>query len=350
MIKKSIKKFFTLDLGQKEEKKCGCSGESCDSTPSKPKDGFDQVFDVNMSRRSAFRKLTAGLLIGAGAANASCSVASDDTHKEKSEIEWEEYFKGNYKLMSEGEKDKTVDRLVRSYELRTGKKIDISSEDASPDVLFGYAFNISKCQGYMDCVNACVEENNQDRNSEMQYIRIHEMKDGQGLNFGEADDTYYHEVPAAGHFYMGTQCYHCDNPPCIEVCPVEATWKEKDGLVVIDYDWCIGCRYCMAACPYDGRRFNWSTPEVPEEEVNKNQHYLGNRLRKKGVMEKCTFCIQRSRKGQNPACVDACPTGARVFGNLLDPESEIRWVLANKKVFRLKEDLGTEPKFWYYMD
>ena len=350
MINKSIKKFFTLDLGQKNEKKCGCSGQSCDSTPSKPKDGYDQVFDVNMNRRQAFRKLTAGLLIGAGAANASCSVAADDNHKEKSEIEWEEYFKGNYKLMSEDEKDNTVDRLVRSYELRTGKKIDISSKDANPDVLFGYAFNISKCQGYMDCVNACVEENNQDRNSEMQYIRIHEMNDGQGLNFTEADDTYYHEVPAAGHFYMGTQCYHCDNPPCIEVCPVEATWKEKDGLVVIDYDWCIGCRYCMAACPYDGRRFNWTTPEVPEEEVNKNQHYLGNRLRKKGVMEKCTFCIQRSRNGQNPACVDACPTGARIFGNLLDPESEIRWVLANKKVFRLKEDLGTEPKFWYYMD
>ncbi|MCL4128678.1 UNVERIFIED_CONTAM: hypothetical protein GTU68_057612 [Idotea baltica] len=126
---------------------------------------------------------------------------------------------------------------------------------------------------------------------------------------------------------MGTQCFHCDNPPCVEVCPVAATWREDDGLVVIDYDWCVGCRYCMAACPYDG-----------------------NRMRKKGVMEKCTFCVQRSRAGQNPACVDACPTGARIFGNLLDPESTIRWVLENKKVFRLKEDLGTEPKFWYFMD
>ena len=247
--------------------------------------------------------------------------------------------------MSDEERNKTVDRLVRSYELKNGGKINLSSKDAEPDVLFGYAFNISKCQGYMDCVNACVEENNQDRDSQMQYIRIHEMNDGKGLNFGEADDSYYHEVPAAGHFYMGTQCYHCDNPPCIEVCPVEATWKEKDGLVVIDYDWCIGCRYCMAACPYDGRRFNWDTPVVPEQEVNKDQHYLGNRLRKKGVMEKCTFCIQRTRNGKNPACVEACPTGARIFGNLLDPDSEIRWVLENKKVFRLKEDLGTEPKF-----
>ncbi|MDO6758839.1 4Fe-4S dicluster domain-containing protein [Tamlana sp. 2_MG-2023] len=314
------------------------------------KDGFDQVFDVKMDRRTAFKKLTASLLIGAGAVSTSCSVIGGDESKEKAQIDWEEQFKGNYKLMSDDEKGATVDRLMRSYELRTGKNLSMSSQNAEEDVLFGYAFNISKCQGYMDCVNACVEENNQDRNSEMQYIRIHEMKDGQGFNFNEADDNYYHEVPAEGHFYMGTQCFHCDNPPCVEVCPVQATWREDDGLVVVDYDWCVGCRYCMAACPYDGRRFNWSKPEVPEKEINHNQHYLGNRMRKKGVMEKCTFCVQRSRAGKNPACVEACPTGARIFGNLLDPKSTIRWVLENKKVFRLKEDLGTEPKFWYFMD
>ena len=243
-----------------------------------------------------------------------------------------------------------MNRLVRSHELKTGDTLSMSSKTAEENVLFGYAFNISKCKGYMDCVSACVEENNQDRASQMEYIRIHEMKDGKGFNFSEADDNYYHEVPAEGHFYMGTQCFHCDNPPCVEVCPVQATWKEPDGIVVVDYDWCVGCRYCMAACPYDGRRFNWKKPEVPKEEINKNQHYLGNRLRKKGVMEKCTFCIQRSRMGKNPACVEACPTGARIFGNLLDPKSTIRWVLENKKVFRLKEDLGTEPKFWYFMD
>jgi len=350
-MNKEIKKWFSLNLGNKKQSNSGCSESKCDKHPLENKeDGISQVFDVNMNRRQAFKKITAGLMIGAGAVNSSCSVVSGEENKEKSQIEWEEYFKGNYKLMSDEEKDKTVSRLVRSYELRNGKKLNISSKGPEEDVLFGYAFNISKCQGYMDCVNACVEENNQDRASQMQYIRIHEMNDGKGLNFGEADDTFYHEVPAAGHFYLGTQCFHCDNPPCVEVCPVQATWKEKDGIVVIDYDWCIGCRYCMAACPYDGRRFNWSTPQIPEQEVNKNQHYLGNRLRKKGVMEKCTFCIQRSREGNNPACVDACPTGSRIFGNLLDPKSEIRWVLANKKVFRLKEDLGTEPKFWYFMD
>lgn len=372
------KKWYSLDLGLNKTKKssgtCGCGNAegSCSSTPKKEeelspdefyeaainasigeerhKDGFDQVFDVKMDRRSAFRKLTASLLIGAGAVSTSCSVTTGDKSKEKAQIDWEEQFKGNYKLMTDEEKQGTIERLMRSYELRTDKNISMTAENAAEDVLFGYAFNISKCQGYMNCVSACVEENNQDRNSEMQYIRIHEMKDGEGFKFDKADDNYYHEVPAEGHFYMGTQCFHCDNPPCVEVCPVQATWKEEDGLVVIDYDWCVGCRYCMAACPYDGRRFNWSKPEVPENEVNKNQHYLGNRMRKKGVMEKCTFCVQRTRKGKNPACVEACPTGARIFGNLLDPKSTIRWVIENKKVFRLKEDLGTEPKFWYFMD
>lgn len=327
---------------EKSDHKCHSDSCSCG-------DGYDQKLNKPTNRRNMLKSLTAGLLAGAGMVNSSCSLTASDDKKDKKQLEWEEFFKGNYRLMSEDEKADTVNRLEKLYEINNGKKINVSAKGAEKDVLYGYAFNISKCRGYMDCVNACIEENNQDRKSQMQYIRIHEMENGK-MNFEEADDNYYHEVPAEGHFYMGTQCFHCENPPCVSVCPVEATWKEKDGIVVIDYDWCIGCRYCMAACPYDGRRFNWATPEVPEEEVNKNQHYLGNRLRKKGVMEKCTFCIQRSRNGKNPACVEACPTGARIFGNLLDPNSEIRWILANKKVFRLKEDLGTEPKFWYFMD
>ncbi|MFY0686014.1 MAG: 4Fe-4S dicluster domain-containing protein [Cyclobacteriaceae bacterium] len=337
-------------MNDQEKQACGgnctCEGSSAQHTGEQ---SFVQAAMDKTSRRGALRKLTAGLLTGVGMGTTACSVVGDDDTKEANALKWDEFFKTNYRLMTDEEKKQTVSRLEKLYEKNTGNTINISTQEPRENVLYGYAFNISKCQGYMDCVNACVEENNQDRNSQMQYIRIHEHANGQ-MNWELADDNYYHEVPAAGHFYMGTQCFHCENPPCVDVCPVQATWKEKDGIVVIDYDWCIGCRYCMAACPYDGRRFNWSTPEVPEEEVNKTQHYLGNRLRKKGVMEKCTFCIQRSREGKNPACVEACPTGARVFGNLLDPESEIRWILDNKKVFRLKEDLGTEPKFWYYMD
>ena len=299
-----------------------------------------------MDRRAAVGRVASALAAGLGLYASACTPFGD---REQARMEWEEYFKGNFRLMTDQEKEDTVRRLERLYEKRTGDRIDVSAQGARKGVLYGYAFNISKCKGYMDCVQACIRENNQDRTSGMQYIQIHEMEHG-SLSFEGAEHDFYHEVPAAGHFYVGTQCFQCENPPCVDVCPTKATWKEEDGIVVVDYDWCIGCRYCMAACPYHARRFNWQDPVVPQDAVNRDQHYLGNRLRKKGVVEKCTFCIQRTRQGQNPACVEACPTGARVFGNLLDPDSDIRWVLAHKKVFRLKEDLGTEPKFWYYMD
>jgi molybdopterin-containing oxidoreductase family iron-sulfur binding subunit len=136
----------------------------------------------------------------------------------------------------------------------------------------------------------------------------------------------------------------------VKVCPVDATWQESDGITVIDYDWCIGCRYCEAACPYFARRFNFATPSLPKEQLNPNMAYLGNRPRHKGVMEKCHFCIQRTREGRYPACLEVCPTGARKFGNILDPASEVSYILKNKRVFVLKEEVGTLPRFFYYFD
>ncbi|MDZ7639439.1 MAG: 4Fe-4S dicluster domain-containing protein [Bryobacterales bacterium] len=313
------------------------------------KSGLGQLLNRPVDRRTATAMVGTALAAGVGLLNAAFSPFGAPEDREKAGLAWDDFFQGNFQLMSEDEKGETVHRLERLYELETGKSIRVSAQGPRERVLYGYAFNVTRCKGYMDCVRACIQENNQDRASGMAYIRIHEHENGQ-MSFENSSDTFYHEVPAAGHFYMGTQCYHCQNPPCTKVCPTQATWMEPDGIVVVDYNWCIGCRYCIAACPYDARRFNWSDPTVPEEELNPNQHYLGNRLRKKGVVEKCTFCIQRTRDGKNPACAEACPTGARIFGNLLDPESEIRWVLKNKKVFRLKEDLGTEPKFWYFMD
>lgn len=306
------------------------------------------MLDKNVNRRGALRMLLGGASATTAAVSA-CAPFGDEDEQESAILRWEEYFKKNFRLMTDQEKSDTISRLERLAQLNHGVSVQIESSDAKPGVLYGYAFNISKCQGYRDCVTACVEENNQDRASNMQYIRIFEVENGH-LSPLEGHADFQHEVPASGHFYFGTQCFQCENPPCVDVCPVGATWKEPDGITVIDYDWCIGCRYCEAACPYWARRFNWSEPEVPAEDLNPKQHYLGNRMRKKGVMEKCTFCLQRSREGLNPACVEACPTGARVFGNLLDPDSEIRWVIENKKVFRFKEELGTEPKFWYFMD
>jgi molybdopterin-containing oxidoreductase family iron-sulfur binding subunit len=259
-------------------------------------------------------------------------------------------FQTHYRRMSPEEVEATIARLQRKTKRKYGKNISIDTTPPLPNVLFGYALNISKCKGYRKCVDACVEENNQGRDTQIQYIRVLEMERG-SMNLEESNHYYDPEtVPQKGKFYMPVQCMQCENPPCVRACPVKATWKETDGVVVIDYDWCIGCRYCMTACPYWARHFNWNEPELPPEELNPVTHYLGNRPRSKGVMEKCMFCVQRTRKGQQPACMEACPTGARIFGNLLDPESEIRYILENKTVFRLKEDLGTEPKFWYFTD
>ena len=320
---------------------CGCSAAQS-SEPA-------TVFDKKVTRRQALGLLAGGAAASHAASRSVLGAAAGSNRDEAVLLKWQEYFKGNFRIMSDEEKAATIRRLERLVHIDRGVDVKVKGTVAQPEVLYGYAFNISKCRGYRNCVDACVKENNQDRRSGMQYIRIFEMEHGR-LDLGEGNAEYVHPVPAEGHFYVGTQCFQCANPPCVDVCPVGATWQEPDGITVIDYDWCIGCRYCEAACPYWARRFNWSAPEIPAAEINRNQHYLGNRLRKKGVVEKCTFCIQRSREGRLPACAEACPTGARVFGNLLDPTSEIRYVLENKKVFRLKEDLGTEPKFWYFMD
>jgi Fe-S-cluster-containing dehydrogenase component len=195
-----------------------------------------------------------------------------------------------------------------------------------------------------------LKENNQLIYKYMQYNKVIEMDSG-SLDLDKGD-MYYEgkEVPKPGKFYLPVQCHQCDNPPCVKACPVEATWKEKDGIVVIDSDWCIGCRYCMAACPYEARRFNFTTPEIPVEQINTHQGYLSNRIRPKGVVEKCNFCLHRTREGKNPACLEACPTGARKFGNILDPESDVAVILKTKRVFILKEEQNTIPSFFYYFD
>jgi Fe-S-cluster-containing dehydrogenase component len=151
---------------------------------------------------------------------------------------------------------------------------------------------------------------------------------------------------------------HCDHAPCVSVCPVKATYKRADGIVMMDYDRCIGCRYCQVACPYGARAFNWEkfdgdNPAVPEwgkPEVER---------RPRGVVEKCSFCYHRIERGlalgwqpgvapeATPACVVACPVGARVFGDMNDPEANVTKMLATNPYFRLREDMGTDPRVYY---
>ncbi len=297
----------------------------------------------DLTRRTVLK--AAGATLGASAFAA--AIAPLTQWKPAESID--EFLSKHYKELSPDELAAMCRRFEDEAKRNQGLDIHVAAAQPLPGVQFGYALNLSICVGCRRCAEACHQENNHDRPSHNSYIRVFELENG-SIDLANGDATYDHPVPATGKYYMPVQCHHCDNAPCTKVCPVEATWKEQDGIVVVDYNWCIGCRYCEAACPYHARRFNWKKPEIPPEQVNPDQGLLSNRVRPQGVMEKCTFCLHRTREGRLPACLEACPTGARVFGDLADPDSDIRWVLANKRVFILKEELGTKPRFFYFFD
>lgn len=292
-------------------------------------DGMD-----GLSRRCFMRGV--GAAVGLGLAH--CSGA-----------EVEDYVRQHYHRLTDEDKQHIFARIEAQAADRFGVDIQISDPQPIPDVEWAYALNLSYCIGCRRCEYACVRENNTSRDPQIHYIRILRMEKG-SLDVEESDVFYEGEVPDPEHFYMPVQCHQCSNPPCVRACPIGATWSEPDGIVVVDYEWCIGCRYCQAACPYWARRFNFAEPTIRPSEINPNQGYLSNRIRPVGVVEKCTYCLHRVRNGQYPACVEVCPTGSRKFGNIRDPESEVRHVIENKRVYIFKEELGTIPRFYYFFD
>lgn len=299
-----------------------------------------------MNRRSFLR--TSGVL----AAGVAALAASLSPLRELSDYtSVEQFMQKHYKELTPAEMQKVLARIANEVEKQYHIRPHVKDYKPMDGVEFVYCLNLTRCIGCRKCVHACVAENNQSRDPEIQYIRVLKMPDG-SFDMERGEHNYAPaQVPEKGFFYMPVQCQQCRNAPCVKVCPTRATWTEPDGITVIDYDWCIGCRYCEAACPYFARRFNWTKPKIPADRINPNMSYLGNRPRKQGVMEKCHFCIQRTRAGRYPACLEVCPAGARKFGNVLDPNSEVRYILDNKRVFiQLKEDLGTSPRFYYYFD
>ncbi len=197
----------------------------------------------------------------------------------------------------------------------------------------------SKCTGCGYCVMACRAHN--DISPDITWNPV--------LEAGQTNDK---------KIYLPRPCMQCAKAPCVDVCPVKASYYRPDGIVMMDYDRCIGCRYCEVACPYGARSFNWkqftgpnpAVPEWGESEVVR---------RPRGVVEKCSFCYQRIDRGlalgltpgldkdATPACVNICPTGARVFGDINDPASTISQMLKTHASYRLREDLGTAPRVYY---
>ena len=217
----------------------------------------------------------------------------------------------------------------------------VSYAKAAGDEKWAMVIDANACIGCRRCVWACVGENNIGRDSGFTYIKILEMEPGSiDIEHAKLD---YGEGGKPDKWYLPVQCMQCAKPTCVYGCPVKATWKEPDGIVVMDHSKCIACRNCMITCPYGARHFNWVHPHVPEAEVNPDLPYE----EKSGTVEKCHFCIHRTRNGMTTKCTEACPVGARVFGDLNDPESAVSKILRTRRVFRLKEELGNDPMIWY---
>ena len=230
-------------------------------------------------------------------------------------------------------------------------------------VRYGMVIDLSRCIGCRSCAVVCKMVNAQPPGTWWQRVET---------VGSEEHMVPVGEYPNLSEVFLPVPCMHCENAPCVKVCPVGATWTREDGLVLVDFERCIGCRYCITACPYGVRQFNWQDPDENfkqgfevagfEENEYKDKGYRygypvnhrteDGRLvytpkRPKGVVEKCTFCVQFIDKGLAPACVRGCPGNARVFGDLDDPDSEISKVLKDRNVFRLQEELGTKPKVFY---
>ncbi|AFL99384.1 MULTISPECIES: 4Fe-4S dicluster domain-containing protein [Desulfitobacterium] len=217
----------------------------------------------------------------------------------------------------------------------------------------GMVIDSDKCIGCRTCTVACKSHNAQPPGTWWNRV----------FTLGSS----YHQsaVGEEGNLQMNflpVSCQMCDNAPCEKVCPVGATYTDERGVVLVDFERCIGCRYCIAACPYNVRQFNWEDPKEAKERAGYKEDYeygypvdvrdKDRRLvytpnRPVGVVEKCTFCFQYTSQGEEPACVQSCPSRARIYGDLDDPDSEVSRLIRERQAFRLREDLGTQPKVYY---
>ena len=199
----------------------------------------------------------------------------------------------------------------------------------------GIAINLERCVGCNTCANACKMQNNVPMG--MLWNRIL-TKDCDVI------DGAVGEYPALARTYLPVQCQHCANAPCQKACPTGATYKDEKGRVEVDYDKCIGCRMCMAACPYNARVFNWDDP-VREPGFDYGDARVP--VRAKGVVEKCTLCKERTDGDEVPLCVRVCPARARIFGDLDDPDSEISRAALRSGAHHLLEEKGSRPQIFY---
>jgi molybdopterin-containing oxidoreductase family iron-sulfur binding subunit len=199
----------------------------------------------------------------------------------------------------------------------------------------GMVIDLARCVGCQTCAIVCKLEN--DVPLGLAWNRVFTVG-------GPSMDTPKGQYPDLALDHITIACQHCENPVCVKVCPTGASYQREDGIVLVNYDACIGCRYCLASCPYSARTFNYRKPQqIPDFPIG-NPDVVPREM---GVVEKCTFCVTRVDKGLDPACVASCPARARFFGDLNDPNSQVSRLITERNGYQLLPEAGTNPKVYF---
>lgn len=278
----------------------------------------------NASRRNFLRK---GLLTGAASATAIALAAfQNDSVQESGE---------KVKLLSPDGQIVEIDKAF----IKPAPEVHISPDEARigiPGKKFVMVIDLARCKNLRKCHDSC--EKMHHLSPEKEWLKVLKLQNDE----------------LTTPYWQPTMCFHCDHPPCVKVCPVDATYKRTDGIVLIDTDRCIGCRFCMVACPYSARSFDWSEPDIPLEISALPYSPESSCPPRIGTVSKCDFCPDMVRKGEMPHCVSACPNGVIYYGDenedtVSNGDETVRLseLLRDRSGYRFMEDLGTKPRVYY---
>lgn len=281
---------------------------------------------INDTGRRSFLKTAAA----AAAATVACSSISCSCTPQKAEPG------KKVRLLSPEGEIVEIDSAYLNHQETMAIVSKLEAREGIAGKKFVMVVDLARCKNARKCISACQKWHY--RPEETEWLTVKLLKDSD----------------KAAPYWFPKQCFHCDNPPCVKVCPVDATFKRQDGIVLIDNDRCIGCKFCMAACPYSTRVFNWNEPEQPLDITRMAANPETNLPAKVGTVEKCDFCPDRAREGLLPPCVEACPNGVFYFGDenedtVTNGDETISFtqLIKERSGYRFLEELGTQPRVYY---
>ena len=283
----------------------------------------------NTSRKEFLAALAASGMVLAG-----CSTKKNPFH-----VAGEDIPQATGEMVKLLSVDGEVIEVDRSFLKPVPELPAVSNDEARKGIAgkkFVMVIDLSRCKNLKKCEASCNHMHH--LHSGLSWLKVYPM----------------HQSEHTAPYWQPTTCMHCDHPPCVKVCPVDATFKRQDGIVLIDADRCVGCRFCMAACPYSIRVFNWEKPDIPEELCQQPYDCETSMPHKRGTVGKCDFCPDMVRRKELPHCVQACPNGTFFFGDMNEDTvtngaETFRFsdLIRDKAGYQLMEDLGTHPSVYF---